>query len=184
MLTHEQLDLIWNIEIACLRCIRASEYFKVVSKAKRNVWIYTQNFYGGICVIHWCQVFGNYNEPTHYSKLFTDALDIKNSLCKKIGITSDQYDIFWEGAKNARDKFLVHNEYSSDDRPVFPDTDIMKVMCLEMRNKLKHFIISVPSNDAEYIKYHDYFANHENDELIYEIEKELKVLKKAIKIQI
>jgi len=45
MLTSRQLDLLWNIEIACQRCIRAAHYFEIASDSERNIWSF-YNAYG------------------------------------------------------------------------------------------------------------------------------------------
>jgi len=188
MLTYGQLDLIWNIEVACQRCIRASQYFNVVSGTRRNLWAFTQNCYGGICVVHWCQVFGSRSEPTHYSRIFESGAvstiskeEVSKKLHASVGMNDDQYMQFWQSVKDARDKFLVHNEFSSSDRPVFPDLAKMADVCLEMRKILLDIIESESSENPKYqgdIRH--FISSYTNDRLVSEITNDLPDLKQAL----
>lgn len=188
MLSCDQLDLLWNIEIACQRCIRASHYFDIVSGTKANMWIFTQNCYGGICIIHWCQVFGVWSEPTHYSRLFKAGTvssiskdQAADRLRKATGKDEHQYKSLWEEVKSARDKFLVHNEFSSKDRPVFPDLDILVKVCLEMRDIIREIVKSEESEDP---KQQENIANfvsyYTNDRFLSEIKGESQRLFQAM----
>lgn len=156
MLTHENLDLLWNIEVLCQRCIRAERFFNVVSGSKSNAWAFTQNCYGEICVILWCQVFGALSEPTHYSKLFEAGplagmrkQDIEVRLRQSTGKDVHEYKKLWQEVKIARDKFMVHNEFNSKDIPCFPDLDSMVKVCLEMRNIIREIVTSEKSDDPK-----------------------------------
>ena len=188
MLTHDQLDLIWNIEVACQRCIRAAYYFNVISGSQHNLWAFTQNCYGGIFVIHWCQILGSRSEPTHYSKLFEPGPlsnftkeQVSSRLHASVGMTEDQYKNFWLSAKDARDKFLVHNEFSSSDRPVFPDLDQMVDVCLEMRKIIFEIISSQSSEDSIYQKDIRHFISYyTNEKLVSEIRNDLPDFEQAL----
>jgi hypothetical protein len=149
MLNQEQLDLLWVIEVACRRCIRAAKFFDVVSGKGDNVWAFTLNCYGGICVIHWCQVFGARSEPTHYSHLFDEGMLAKmtkdnaaNKLRAALSMNKEQYRPFWKGVKDARDMYLVHNEFLARDRPAFPYTALMVNTCLVMRSVVREIVES------------------------------------------
>lgn len=188
MLTHGQLDLIWNIEVVCQRCIRASHYFNVVSGIQRNLWVFTQNCYGGICVVHWCQVFGSRGEPTHYSLIFESGPlskiskeEVSARLCASVGMSDDQYKEFWQGAKDARDRFFIHNEFNSSDCPLFPDLDKMADVSLEMRKILFEIISSESSENSIYQDdIRQFISYHTNDKFVSDIKDDLPDLKKAL----
>ncbi len=188
MLTRTQLDLLWNIEVACQRCIRASHCFDAASGTNSNLWAFTQNCYGGICVIHWCQVFGNRSEPTHYSHVFENGTVTTVSrdqasarLCGSVEMDEDAYQIFWQAAKDARDKFFVHNEFSSSDRPVFPDLGLLAKVSMEMRNIIREIITAEQSQDQKYQGDFEHFVSHyTNDKFLTEIKSELPLLEKAV----
>ena len=188
MLTRDRLDLLWAIEMACQRCIRAGKCFDVVSGTQKNVWNFMQNCYGGICVIHWCQVFGARSEPTHYSHLFDNeilAQMTKNRVAERLrgalGMKDDQYCIFWKGVMDARDRYLVHNEFDDEDSPKFPDIDLLVKTCLVMRSVVREII---ESESAENAKLHRDIRNFvsllTNQRYLSKINDENKVLVKAV----
>jgi len=188
MLTRIQLDLLWNIEVACERCIRAAKYFGIASGAKDNLWVFTQNCYGGICVIHWCQVFGSCSEPIHYSNLFakgTTAGISRDQVTKRlrdvVGMSEAQYFKLWQEVKDARDKFLVHNEFKATDSPVFPDLDLLTKICLEMREIIHQIITSEKSVDPKLQGDIEHFVSHyTNNRFLSELDRELPRLACAI----
>jgi hypothetical protein len=188
MLKRTHLELLWNIEIGCRRCIRSASYFKTVSGTNLNLWAFTQNCFGGICVIHWCQIFGSRSEPTHYSKLFDDVAGvpfskdkISDRLRNSVEMTEIEYQKFWEEVKRARDGFLVHNEFGTADRPVFPDLDCIVSICLEMRNIILEIVNACQSEDPKYQQDIKHFMTHyTNDTFLSEIKKDLPKLSNAV----
>ena len=197
MLTRKKLELVWHINVSCLKCIRTAKYFKVVSGVgsnrwkftQRNLWNFTQNCYGGICVIHWCQVFGNRSERTHYSHLFDDGTisvitkeQITERLRNKLGMNEQQYNSLWEEVKKARDKYFVHYDFDTSDRPVFPKLDHLVDICLEMREITFEIINSEKSEDPEFqMKIKNDFSRFKNKRLLSVIEKESHRLENAVK---
>jgi len=156
MLTQQDLECLWSIESACQHCIRAAHYFQTVSKSQLHAWTFTQNYYGAVAVVFWCQVFGSKKEPTHYSGLFKNAVppwpsesDVALRLRTSVALDESQYDIFLQGVKRARDKFFVHNEYDATTKPVFPDLVLMVKTCEEMRQILLESVTSSASDDPE-----------------------------------
>lgn len=188
MLNQEQLDLLWVIEVACQRCIRAAKYFDVASGSQNNTWAFTQNCYGGISVIHWCQIFGSRSEPTHYSHLFEKGMlaqmtkdSVSQRLLRALGMNDDQYRIFWQGVKDARDRYLVHHEFLAPDTPKFPDTDQLVNTCLVMRTVVGEIVQSEPAEGVK--RYEDirHFVSHyTNERLLSEIKHDSEVLQKAL----
>ena len=188
MLTKDQLDLLWVVEFACQRCIRAGKYFDVASGTQQNVWAFTQNCYGGICVIHWCQVFGARSEPTHYSHLFdmgnlaqiTKDI-VAERLLAALGMNDDQYHAFWKGVKGARDGYLVHHEFLAPDSPKFPDTDLLVKTCLAMRTVMREIIESESAEDAKLHGDIRHFMSHyTNERFLSEIGHETEALKQTL----
>lgn len=184
-LTRSQLNLIWNIEVSCRRCVQGARYFTALPKAKDRRWAYTQNCFGGISIVFWCQVFGSDSEPTHYSKIFNgpDALPITRDqiaarLRRATNMTEPQYKAFWQGVKGARDKFFVHNEFDAEDRPRFPDLDIMAQTCLEMRIILREILDACISEDLKFQKRISHWIAHfTNDVFLKDVEGDLPQLK-------
>ncbi len=147
MVPSENLELMWNIEVACRRCIQAAYSFDVSSKSSSNILAFTQNCYGAMCVIHWCQVFGTCSERTHFSRLFKGGTiscmtkaHAAARIWQSVAMNEEEYEIFWEGVVNARDKYLVHNDFDAPKRPIFPDLSILVNACLEMRSILRDII--------------------------------------------
>ena len=188
MMNRSQLDLLWNIEIACRRCITASCYFDITSGTEQNLWAFTQNCYGEICVIHWCKVFGARSEPTHYSRLFdtpTIACISKHQVAIRLHTsvtkTEAEYTRLWRDVKKARDKFLVHNEFSLTDKPIFPDLDLLVKVCIEIRDVIREIITAEQSDDETYRSNIKHFLDHyTNDRLLEEIKQELPILAAAV----
>ena len=188
MLTRDQLDLLWNIEVACQWCIRAAYYFDVASNSKSNMWSFTQNCYGGICVIHWCQVFGACSEPTHYTKLFgvgslagMSKDQARERLRLSTGMDKITYNKFWEKTKDARDQILVHNEFNSKDSPVFPDPYVLIKVCFEMRNIINEIVTREKADDPKKQGDIAHFVSHfTNDKFLAEIKEETQELVTAI----
>jgi hypothetical protein len=187
MLTRNQLNLLWGIEFACQRCIRAAKYFDVASGTEKNVWAFTQNCYGGICIIHWCQVFGSWSEPTHYSQLFDSGMlanmtkdIVKEKLRTELGLNENEYLVFWQGVKDARDRYLVHYEFATEDKPRFPDTDLLLKTCLVMRTILREIIEYESSEDHELQeKIRHFLSYYTNERYLEEIDHETKLLAQA-----
>lgn len=188
MLTSRQFDLMWNIEVACQKCIRAAHHFEIASNSVNKVWSFSQNCYGGISVIFWCQVFGAYPEPTHFKKLFEAGPlagmskgQAAERLWQSAGMNESQYSKLWNEAINARNKYLVHNDFNTKDRPVFPDLDVLVNVCLEMRNIIidiaKHENSDDPKKLDEILQSISYFTN---DRFLAEIKAEQQVLRQNI----
>lgn len=186
ILTRSQLDLIWNIEISCRRCVRGARYFNALPKSKDRRWAYTQNCFGGISIVFWCQIFGSDSEPTHYSRLFAENTmlpvsrnDVATRLRQATGMTGSAYKEFWQGIKDARDKFFVHNEFDTEDRPSFPDLDLMAKVCLEMRMVLHEILDACTSEDVKFQKRIVHWISHfTNDVFLKDVEGDLPQLQK------
>ena len=185
MLTKEQLDHLWGIEIACQNCIRAGKYFYAVSDSRTNAWAFTQNCYGGICIINWCQVFGGNDEPTLYSKLFapgTITTMTKDIVAERIrtsvSMTKRQYNSFRNGVTYARNKFFVHYEYSVKAPPKFPNIDILILTSLEMRSIIRDLVHNeTASNQTDLKDFVKFITHHTNVRYLSEIESGVKFLR-------
>ena len=188
MLSNDILNLFWYIHCSCNLCIRANRYSNVLYGSKKDVLKYTHNFYVSMCIIHWCQVFGGNREPIRYTKLFTSnsiscisKKEVLNRLRSSVNMNITQYNIFHNTIKKARDKFIVHFEFDSEESQTCPDHDKMADICFEMRKILSEII---SSEQSENIEYHDklkrYFSYHTNDKLKNKIYKEVTFLKKSL----
>ena len=195
-MTLEDLNLLWQIELHCERCIRACSYFFAVSGSKAsNLWSFTQNCYAEAAIIHWCKIFGSYSsEPTHFKLFFENksihvndgtAIDlntVRQRLRNSCGLCENQYKAFWKNVKDGRDTFFVHNEFSKERRPSFPDLNLLQKTCLEMRD----IIYSVLCSDdcIEDPEFHKNFLDlaqwNRNSKYLQEIEKDCMSLNQTI----
>jgi len=188
MLSKIQLEFLWGIEISCQKSIRAAKYLEVVSHSNTNVWSFTQNCYGAVCIIHWCQVFGAYSEPTHYSKLFARGTVaqmskeiVANRLRASIGMDKSQYRAFWKGVTAARNQFFVHYEFGTTITPQFPDTDHILRMCLEMRDIVREILGHESSSETEQLGDMQRFTSYyTNARYISEIQSGVRTLSHAV----
>jgi hypothetical protein len=188
MLTKDQLDYLWSIEVACQRSIRAAKYFVSVSHSTAKVWSFTQNCYGAICIIHWCQVFGGYSEPTHYSQIFAHGMvaqmtkdTVAERLRASIGMNKRQYRSFWKGVTDARNKYFVHYEFGARDRPTFPDIDLLLKTCLEMRDVLREILAQETAQETKELDDLKRFTSyHSNIRYLSEIQGSAKALEYVV----
>jgi len=189
ILTKKQLDLIWNIEILCRRCVRGAYYFNALpQKSKNRRWAYTHNSFGGISIIYWCQVFGSNSEPTHYSNLLDKNNcpitkdEISRRLCSSIKMNKAEYKTFWQGIKDARDCFFVHNEFNAKDKPKLPNLTLMSKVCLEMRVILLEVLKSCSAEDEKFRKDILHWVSHfSNDIFLEDVNKDIPQLQEEAK---
>jgi len=195
-MTLHELKLLWQIESHCERRIRACAYFFAVSGSNsKNLWSFTQNCYAEAAIIRWCKIFGSHSsEPTHFKVFFeTKSIPLSdgtiidmNSVRKRLrdacGLNVDQYKAFWKDVKDGRDTFFVHNEFSNENRPSFPDLNILQKTCLEMREII--FVVLSSDNcseDSDFFKnFLDLVQWNRNPKYLRDIEQDCMVLSKVI----
>jgi len=197
-MTLKDLELLWQIEVHCERCIRACAYFFAVSGSdSSNLWSFTQNCYAETAIIHWCKTFGSHSsEPTHFKHFFENrcfhagdgtaiTLDtVRKRLRHASGLDDNQYTDFWKGVKDGRDTFFVHNEFSKQNHPSFPDLNIVQQTCLEMR-EIIHAVLSGEdcSEDSDFFQnFCDLVQWNRNPKYLRDIEKDCKALTRAINV--
>lgn len=191
MLSKDQLDFLWSIEVSCERAVRAARYFDAVSASRTNVWSFTQNCYGAESIIRWCQVFGAYTEPTHYSKLFAQGMigqmskeNISDRLRASIAMDKGQYRTFWKAVTTARNQYFAHSEFGAANKPTFPDTDLIQRMCLEMRDIVREILHRESSSATKQLDNMKRFtAHHTNARYLSEVDNGVRALSKAITSQ-
>jgi len=185
MLTKAQLDHLCGIETICQDCIRAGKYFDAVSGSRTNMWAFTRNCYGSICIIYWCQVFGSNKEPAHYSKLFAQGTittmtedTVAERLRTCVSMTKRQYNSFHKGVTYARNKFFAHYQYRIKDIPEFPDIDLLISTSLEMRSIVRDIAYNETAFDQKNLK--DFVAAvsyHTNARYLSEVESGVESLR-------
>ena len=169
MLSADDIHFLWQIEVHCQRCMRAAKFFDCASGTNKTLWTFTQNCYGEIAITYWCKVFGAKSEPTHFSKLFEGrtfatgtggAISINNvrqRLQSAVGMSEGQYHQFWNEVKDARDKVFVHNEFTAQPRPTFPDIEKLAVVTAEMRTIIGEIVAGEQCQDSDYLTHFRYF---------------------------
>ena len=191
-ITHDQLTLLWNVDVMCQRCIRSVIFFDVASDSAKNVWAFTQNCYGEIAVILWCKVFGGEREPTHYRTLFSNGPlggvsgeSARQRVLKCSQMSEEEYRKFWRTAKAARDKFLVHNEFNTKEEVVFPDLDVMSRVCCEMRDIVRQIATSTtpakPTDEDFHRDIVGFTTSRDNARFISVVRDESRELAEAIR---
>ncbi len=171
-------------------------YFFAASGSKNSkLWSFTQNCYAESAIIHWCKIFGAYSEPTHYTSFFDnkcfnlkdgttiDLNSVKERLRDACGLENTQYEVFWKEVKDGRDSFFfVHNEFSKEKSPSFPNLSILKKTCLEMREIIFTVLSSDScSDDPDFFKsFFDLTQWNRNEKYLRDLEHECNALCKAI----
>lgn len=184
MLTQDQIELIWQMDTICHRCIRAGEYFKALTCNTENLWSFTQNCYGEIAALLWCQLFHRYKEPTHYSQLFKPTSSkpieagyskekVKDRLLKKINLNGQEYGSFGNDIIYFRNKYVAHREYTAKSLK-FPDLDKVIQMCEEMREILREFVnlLAKGSGDSDLRDLKAFLDQNNNNELLAQLKRE------------
>lgn len=87
---------------------RSLESFK--DDSDQNYWILVFNNFLDIAVLEWCKAFGSKSEATHWSKHAADPDSFRAGLFHKLGISEDEWGVYWEGIKNYRDEVVAHHE--------------------------------------------------------------------------
>jgi hypothetical protein len=84
--------------------------------------------------------------------------------------------------KDGRDTFFVHNEFSKENRPSFPDLNILQKTCLEMREIIFEVLSSDNSlEDPDFYKnFLDLAQWNRNPKYLGELEQDCMVMSKAI----
>ena len=158
MLTDAQHNLIWQIDTACRKCIRAVLYFNAVTGKTPELWTFSQNCFGEIAAIQWCHVFNKYKDCTHFSQLFGDptiaAIDskftldnVRTRLRATIGLTHDQYTAFRQQLVDFRNLYAAHWDYEKKGVD-FPDLDMAMTLCVEMRDILRQVVVKAVSDKS------------------------------------
>jgi hypothetical protein len=195
-MTKKDLELLWQIEQHCERCIRAGTYFVAASdKDSGNLWSFTQNCYAETTIIHWCKIFGSYgSEPTHFKHFFEKrrfhisdgtiiTLDtVRKRLRDASGLDDCRYMDFWKGVIDGRNMFFVHNEFSKKNRLLFPNLNVMQQTCLEMREIIRDVLSGEDcSEDSEFFqKFRDLVQWNRNSKYLRDLEKDCEALTRAI----
>jgi len=193
-MTLKDLNLLWQIELHCERCIRACAYFFAVSGSNSsNLLSFTQNCYAEAAIIHWCKIFGSHSsEPTHFKFFFEnkyiqldggtsiDLNSVRQRLCDACGLDENQYKAFWTNVKDGRDTFFVHNEFSKENQLSFPDLNLLQKTCLEMREIIFAVLSSDDcSEDPEFYKnFLDLAQWHRNSKYLRDLERDCSELNK------
>lgn len=169
-------------------------YSHAVSGTEVNMWAFTQNCLAESAILHWCKIFGSKNEPTHYTNIFNDSLElpdgtlltadiVKDRFCRSAGISVKKYESIWKNIKKGRDKFFVHNEFTENDRPEFPDLEFFKKMALEIREIVHDIISQVDFKEkGPHKNFKDFVQWNRNRRYLKQLQEDCDLLIKTIRI--
>lgn len=184
-LSERGLDLIWNIDVLCRRCVRAARYSQALTgRPIARRWKYAQNFFAAYAVVSWCKVFGSSSERTHYSNLWANSAsrdrdEARRRLQQAVAMTDEEYNRFWQDVKAARDGFFAHNDFD-EPSPQFPDVNNLEQVCLEMRSILFEVLSGCTSECPEIERnIRDWFRYHTNSDFLRELEHDLPHIERA-----
>jgi hypothetical protein len=76
-----------------------------------NFWRLIHGNQLDIAVLEWCKVFGSDNEATHWKKIIAPANhnQFRDNLFTSIGVTANEWAIYWEEMKQYRDNLVAHH---------------------------------------------------------------------------
>jgi hypothetical protein len=190
MLTKRHLDLIWQIDTACRKCIRAVLYFKAVTDKEPELWTFLQHCFGEVAVIQWCHVFNKYQDCTHFTQLFADPaisqidpelrLDrVRSRLRRVLGMSQEQYAAFRKQMVDFRNSYAAHWDFEKKVM-VFPDVDLAMSSCIEMRSILRQLVLKgVGDQNSQELKDLKYLLTaYDNDHILKFFHLEADHLKK------
>ena len=164
IITAQDLDLLYQIEVHSEKCIRACLYAEATSGTDNKMWAFTQNCFVESAILHWVKIFGSRKEPTHYTQFFNGKCFsmadgtyltvelVRGRFCNSAGMSEDEYLSFWKNLKKGRDQYFVHNEFTASSSAQSPDLDLLKKMPLEMRSIIYEVISQEDSEDKEKYK--------------------------------
>ncbi len=190
MLTDAQCKLIWQIDTACRKCIRAALYFNALTDKTPELWTFSQNCFGEIAIIQWCHVFNNYKDHTHFCQLFGDsaisAIDtqfsinkVRDRLCVAIDLTTEQYTSFRQEVVDFRNSYAAHMDFEKKG-VIFPDLNRAMKLCVEMRDIIRQLVVkSVTtkcSQELQDLKY--LLTSYDNNQQLRFFRMEAEHLKK------
>ena len=183
----DKIELIYKMEAVSQRCVFAVEYFNAITDKGSEFWAFTQNCYGEMACLLWCHLFKSYKDGLHYKNLFgNDALinigkafsydEVRARLLQSISLTEKEYSAFRKEVIDFRDKFVAHKE-ASNKGLIFPQIDITKDMCLELRNiftDLYNAAMKKAPQNTEIQNWVTFYKWYSNDWLIKKCKNELK----------
>lgn len=76
-----------------------------------NFWCLIYGNQLDIAVLEWCKVFGSDGEATHWKKIVfpADHNQFRDELFTLLGITADEWGIYWSEMKGYRDNLVAHH---------------------------------------------------------------------------
>jgi len=177
ILTTEQRELRWQLEMVAFMGIHAIEYFNGVTGKGTEFWMFTQNCYGERSCHLWCQLFNSYNkEPTHYYKLFGNDLlvglgdsfsyeNVKYNVIKSTALDEKEFVLFRKSVIDFRNKYAAHREYETE-AIEFPELNVALEMFHKLRDILSETVIAEDNNDDEDLNdLHKYYRENSRIDL-------------------
>ncbi len=79
----------------------------------QNYWILVFNNFLDVAVLEWCKAFGSNAEATHWSKHVANPDDFRTGLLQAMGLSEDEWHVYWDSIKTYRDEVVAHHESAS-----------------------------------------------------------------------
>lgn len=111
----------------CRECTRNLAYYRAGQQrqqAKNNFQVTITNNCLDICVLEWCKLFGNKNNPHCWKKFVSDAAEFEIGLLHQIQSGPKDFQNYVNQMKNYRDKWVAHLDSAKIMQP--PKLDIAK----------------------------------------------------------
>ena len=96
-------------------------------------------------------------------------------------MAEDQYHRFWKEVKDCRDKVFVHDEFTDQNRPTFPDLTQLSAICGEMRTIIGEIVASEECQDSGYLaNFRQFMEWHSNRAFLQQVTVECNTLAAAV----
>lgn len=142
MSQEKKINIIENVLVRLIKC---ENYFQLCTGHAGQFWPVIQNSIGESVCVFWYHIFGNRNDDLHFTQFFNDEIEskftpeeVKSLMLSSLGMTQQEYTVFWTQVKECRDKFVSHKEL--DASVVFPHIDKCRVQAEALRKILSDYV--------------------------------------------
>lgn len=110
----ERQKRLGRVVLLCCHFMRNLAYFRAAWDGAHIVYPLTEfnktvngNFID-ICILEWCKLFGEHNEPHHWKNIVSNKERFKNGLLNRLETDSKGLDNYWNTVRTYRDEFVAH----------------------------------------------------------------------------
>jgi hypothetical protein len=86
---------------------------KVLRGACHDFWRHTNSNFLDVAVLEWCKLFGDKNDPHHWSQIVSSPGTFEQGLLHHLGMDGDAFKNYIGTIRRYRDKFVAHLDSES-----------------------------------------------------------------------